>query len=293
MDVTIHGEQVRIIIPNGAKAYMDLIFEYDGKIYRRAIGKTDGNVKSGFMVSCNGGKAWKFIRTQAAPKPVYIAYFQIRDSLPNDDFPGIAGRKRKPKKIHVPAPECAVIKPDGRRKEYTKRELLDYIDLIIDDNLFHAAKYGYAETYLERYRKAAAEYKDSIKAAFMPGTFPEFQWDSEADLPASPAFSWDEYQKQEKADPEEKRMVLHGTAGTVVRFKRVMYTLTCDISFPPNPSICYAYPMATAYRTHKPEERFNIVWGKMDKKELYQWVENGDFNADIYAVMPDDDKAFW
>lgn len=41
MDVTIHGEQVCIIIPNGAEAYMDLFFEYDGKIYRRAISKTD------------------------------------------------------------------------------------------------------------------------------------------------------------------------------------------------------------------------------------------------------------
>ena len=88
-------------------------------------------------------------------------------------------------------------------------------------------------------------------------------------------------------------MALHGTAGTVVRFKRVMYTLTCDISFPPNPSICYAYPMATAYRTHKPEERFNIVWSRMDKKELYQWVENGDFNEDIYMVIPDDGRALW
>lgn len=291
MDVTIHGEQVRIIIPNGAEAYMDLFFEYDGKIYRRAISKTDGNAKSGFMVSCNGGKAWNFLRTQAVPKPVYVAYFQTRDSLPNDDFPGIAGRK--PKKIRVPAPECAVIKPDGQRTEYTKDELLDYIDSIIDDNLFHFRKYGYADTYQERYRKAAAEYKDSIAAAFTPGSFPEFQWDSETGLPASPAFSWDEYQKQEKAAPEEKRMVLHGTTGTVVRFKRVMYTLTCDISFPPNPSICYAYPMAKAYRTHKPDEYFNIVWWKMDKKELYQWVENGDLNADIYAVIPDDGSALW
>ncbi len=293
MDVTIHGEQVRIIIPNGAEAYMDLIFEYDWKIYRRAISKTDGNAKSGFMVSCNGGKAWNFLRTQVVPKPVYVAYFQTRDSLPNDDFPGIAGRKRKLKKIHVPAPECAVIKPDGQRKEYTKGELLDYIDSIIDDNLFHFRKYGYADTYQERYRKTALEYKNSIAAAFTPGAFPEFQWDSETGLPASPAFSWDEYQKQEKAAPEEKRMVLHGTAGKVVRFKRVMYTLTCDISFPPNPSICYVYPTAKAYRTHKPDEFFNIVWWKMDKKELYQWVENGDLNADIYMVIPDDGRALW
>lgn len=197
------------------------------------------------------------------------------------------------KKNRVCPPGCAVIKPDGQRKEYTKDELLDYIDSIIDDNLFHAAKYGYAETYLERYRKAAEEYKDSINAAFTPGAFTEFQWDSETGLPASPAFSWGEYRKQEKAAPEEKRMALHGTAGTVVRFKRVMYTLTCDISFPPNPSICYAYPMATAYRTHKPEERFNIVWSRMDKKELYQWVENGDFNEDIYMVIPDDGRALW
>lgn len=67
--------------------------------------------------------------------------------------------------------------------------------------------------------------------------------------------------------------------------------LTCDISFPPNPSICYAYPTATAYRTHKPDECFTIVWWKMDKKELYQWVENGNFNADIYTVIPDDGRA--
>lgn len=199
----------------------------------------------------------------------------------------------KKKKPRVKSPECAVIKPDGQRTEYTKGELLDYIDSIIDDNLFHAAKYGYAESYSERYRKAAAEYKDSIAAAFTPGAFTEFQWDSETGLPASPAFSWDEYRKQEKAAPEEKRMVLHGTAGTVVRFKRVMYTLTCDISFPPNPSICYAYPTAKAYRTHKPDENFNIVWWKMDKKELYQWVENGDLDADIYMVIPDDGKALW
>lgn len=195
------------------------------------------------------------------------------------------------KKTRARSPECAVIKPDGQRTEYTKEELLDYIDSIIDDNLFHAAKYGYAETYLERYRKAAEEYKDSIAAAFTPGAFTEFQWDSETGLPASPVFSWDEYRKQEQAAPGEKRMVLHGTAGTVVRFKRVMYTLTCDISFPPNPSICYAYPMAKAYRTHKPDECFNIVWRRMDKKELYQWVENGDFNADIYMVIPDDGRG--
>ena len=146
----------------------------------------------------------------------------------------------KKKKPRVKSPKCVVIMPDGQRTEYTKWELLDFIDSIIDDNLFRAAKYGYAESYSERYRKAAAEYKDSIAAAFTPGAFTEFQWDSETGLPASPAFSWDEYRKQEKAAPEEKRMVLHGTAGTVVRFKRVMYTLTCDIGFPPNPSICYA-----------------------------------------------------
>lgn len=167
------------------------------------------------------------------------------------------------KKTRARSPECAVIKPDGQRTEYTKGELLDYIDSIIDDNLFHAAKYGYAESYSERYRKAAAEYKDSIAAAFTSGAFTEFQWDSETGLPASPAFSWDEYRKQEKAAPEEKRMVLHGTAGTVVRFKRVMYTLTCDISFPPNPSICYAYPIGRTQRPGgaAPEVSGRCVWG--------------------------------
>lgn len=111
----------------------------------------------------------------------------------------------KGQKTSVKAQECVVIMPDGARKAYTKDELLSYIDSIVDDNLFHARKWGYGEACKERYRTAAAAYRETIVEAFAPSVSPEFQWDAATALPVSPAFSWDEYREQERTAAIEQQ----------------------------------------------------------------------------------------
>lgn len=97
---------------------------------------------------------------------------------------------------HRRMPQCAVIMPDGQRKEYTKDDLMDYIDIIIEDNLFRGRKWGYSEESRAMYSRAAAEYRKSIDEAFLPGTFIEFRWDVKTALPVSPTYSWGSYYHQ-------------------------------------------------------------------------------------------------
>ncbi len=193
---------------------------------------------------------------------------------------------------HRKKPQCAVIMPDGQRKEYTKDDLMDYIDDVVEDNIFHGRKWAYSQESEDIYAQAAAEYRKSIQDAFHPGVFVEFQWDARKKLPVSPTYSWDSYDQWDRENWEgHKSKVVHGTAGKKVTVKKVSYTLTSDISYPPNPTITISQPIARACRTDCPAETYTIFWDGMDKAGLAEWIAAADINNRIYAVERANEKG--
>lgn len=89
------------------------------------------------------------------------------------------------------AKECNVIaiQKDGRRTTTRKKDLLDYVDEIVRDNVFYGIKTGCPKSTIAQYKEQAMQYKKALMAAIRSGVT-DFAWDKECDLPAVPGFEW-------------------------------------------------------------------------------------------------------
>lgn len=86
-------------------------------------------------------------------------------------------------------PKLITVIKNGERITVRKKDLMEYVDDTVEDNIFYGYKTQRSEEEIDQYEEEAVRYKKALRAAMNAG-ITEFEWDAPKDLPAVDGFVW-------------------------------------------------------------------------------------------------------